>query len=357
MFRDKLKNYKNYEVKEENYKIKLDANENLNPMDEGLKKKILNTLAENVDRICFYPENNSDTLREELAKFYGLNKENFIVGNGSDQLIQIIMQAVCEKNDAILVLNPSFVMYRITAGILDIEVKQVPFNLEWKVDVKDIINIAQEDDRIKAVFLDTPNNPTGILLNKEDISRAAETLKNKILVVDAAYAEFCPCDYVDLVGRHENVIVLKTFSKIGFAGIRCGYAVSSKHIIDNLHKVKPPYNVSFYTQMIAAEVLKNFDLVKPNIQKTVEDREKLKGDFRALGFNVLDGYGNFLSIVGEGLDDIQIFLRSKGIAVRYFTLDKGTGLLRITVGTKEQNEELLKALKEWRGLKDEGQDG
>ncbi|MGB9975713.1 histidinol-phosphate transaminase [Thermovenabulum sp.] len=354
MFRNKLESYKNYEVKEDNWSIKLDANENQFPLDEKLKEQIRKALMENMDNIRFYPENNSDALREELGKFYGLQKKNFIVGNGSDQLIQIIMQAVCEKGEAILILSPSFVMYRITAGLLDIEVLPVPFGANWQIDTDEIINKAR-DSRVKAVFLDTPNNPTGILINRKDISRIAEGIKGKLLVVDAAYSEFSPWDYVDLVEKHENLIVLKTFSKMGFAGIRCGYAVSSENIIDYLHRVKPPYNVSYFTQVTAIEVLRNFDRVKQNIQKTIEEREKLKRKIRDLKFEVIDGYGNFVSLVGKGLEDLQKFLGSKGIAVRYFPFESGfkdgSGLLRITVGTEGQNKELLKALEEWRDRK------
>lgn len=356
MFREKLKTYKNYEVEEKPYKIKLDANENLYPMDENLKSILLSRLSQYIDRISLYPDNNSDPLRNELSNFYNLSRNNFIIGNGSDQLIQVIMQTVCDKGDSILTLKPSFVMYKITAGILDINVEEVPFNESWQVCPEEIVQRAKEKRGVKAVFIDTPNNPTGVVFDKDKISYIADELKDTLIVVDAAYSEFSPYEYIDLVGKHQNILILKTLSKIGFAGIRCGYAVSTEYIIENLLKVKPPYNVSLFTQIIACEVIKNFDLVKKNIEKIIGERERLKVSLRALGYEVLEGYGNFVSIVvGDGR--LKEYLDSKGIAVRFFKLDEGKGILRITVGKEDQNQELLEALKEWRGLCGEGKKG
>lgn len=342
MFRSKLACFSNYSTPVFDCVIKADSNENLLDYPEDLKVLIIDVLKENVKNLCFYPEINSQPLKEALAKFYGLKKENFIIGNGSDQLIQIIIQAACEKDDFIFTLHPCFVMYKITAELFDVNHSFIDITQDWQIDIRKVIEKIKENEKIKVIFIDTPNNPTGIALGYEQVELLIKSFPEKLIVIDNAYGEYCDIDYLDLVTENENVILLKTFSKIGFAGIRCGYAIATPEIIENLHKVKPPYNVNLLTQQVAIKILENYNRLKNNVNIIKSERQKMTKILQEFYF-VLPSYANFISIVDERADDIFEYLKEKKILVKKFNIG-GKKLLRITLGKPNDNDIILENL-------------
>ncbi|WP_039764379.1 histidinol-phosphate transaminase [Caldicellulosiruptor sp. F32] len=342
MFRAKLDSFSNYSTPIFEHLVKADANENLLDYPEDLKVLINYALQEHIKSLCFYPEINSQPLKEELAKFYGLEKENFIIGNGSDQLIQLIIQAACEKDDFIFTLYPSFTMYKITAELFDVNHSFIDITQNWEIDVEKVIKKIGQNDKIKVVFIDTPNNPTGIALEYEKVKLIAESFPERLIVIDNAYGEYCDIDYLDLVLKNKNVILLKTFSKIGFAGIRCGYGIANEKIIENLHKVKPPYNVNTLTQQIAITVLENFNKLKDNIELIKSERLRMTRSLQEFYF-ILPSQANFISIVDEEADSIFDYLKEKKILVKKFNMGNKK-LLRITLGKPKDNDIILENL-------------
>ncbi|ADQ46094.1 histidinol-phosphate aminotransferase [Caldicellulosiruptor kronotskyensis 2002] len=336
MFKKRLENFSNYTTPQIECLVKADANENLLELHEELKDIILDTLKNSIPNLCFYPEINSQPLKEALAKFYNLKSENFIVGNGSDQIIQLIVQACCDQDDHVFFLYPSFTMYRITAELFDVGFCFFDITSQWKIDVEKVIAKISANERIKVIFIDTPNNPTGIAWSAENLKTLVEAFPSKLIVIDNAYGEYSDIDYIEFVRRYNNTIILKTFSKIGFAGIRCGYGIANENIIKNLHKVKPPYNVNVLTQNIAIKVLENFEKLKDNIQLIKDERDRMIQKLKEY-YYVIQSEANFVTVVDEYADRIFEYLVAKKILVKKFEVgDKK--LLRITLGKPQDND-------------------
>ncbi|WAM30494.1 histidinol-phosphate transaminase [Caldicellulosiruptor naganoensis] len=342
MFRSKLQNFSNYSTPVFEYIVKADANENLLDYPEDLEVLITDVLKKNVRNLCFYPEINSQPLKQELAKFYGLKEENFIIGNGSDQIIQLIIQAACDKDDFIFTLYPSFAMYKITAELFDVNHSFLDITQNWEINADEVIEKISQNDKIKVIFIDTPNNPTGVALEYEKLKLIAESFPERLIVIDNAYGEYCDINYLDLALQEKNVILLKTFSKIGFAGIRCGYAIANEKVIENLHKVKPPYNVNILSQQIAISLLRNLDKLKSNIDLIKSERVRMTKCLEDFYF-VLPSQANFISIVDDEIDYIFDYLKSKKILVKKFDIGMKK-LLRITLGKPKDNDIILESL-------------
>jgi len=342
MFKKRLENFSNYTTPQIECLVKADANENLLELPEELKGIILDTLKNSMFDLRFYPEINSQPLKEALARFYSLKSENFIVGNGSDQIIQLIIQACCEENDQVFFLYPSFTMYRITAELFGVGSCFFDITPHWEIDVEKVIDKIRVNERIKVIFIDTPNNPTGIVWSTENLKAVVEAFPSKLVVIDNAYGEYSNIDYIEFARRYNNTIIIKTFSKIGFAGIRCGYGIANENIIKNLHKVKPPYNVNVLTQHIAIKVLENFEKLKNNIQLIKNERDKMIQKLKEYYF-VIRSEANFVTVVDEYADKIFEYLIANKILVKKFEVgDKK--LLRITLGKPQDNDIIIENL-------------
>ncbi|MEZ0535866.1 histidinol-phosphate transaminase [Caldicellulosiruptoraceae bacterium PP1] len=346
MFKEFLKQFKNYEVDYEDYYIKVDANENLLDLPEELAKKIENVIVANLNNIRLYPEINSQTLINKLSQFYNLSYDNFVVGNGSDQLIQIIVQSTSTKNDTVLSLNPSFVMYKISSLLQEANWKGINWEDNWKLPIDEIIDTVNNNNSIKVLFIDTPNNPTGIAFNEDELSYLINKLRDILIVIDGAYSDYFENNYLGLCLKYKNTLLLKTFSKIGFAGIRCGYAIANKNIIEFLNKVKPPYNVNTLTHNIAIEILENFDLLKNNIEIIKNERQKYITKLSEK-YNILDSKSNFIAIINENAHLLYDYLLQNKIKTKLFKLNN-TKLLRITISDSIENDIIIDRLLKWK---------
>ncbi len=198
------------------------------------------------------------------------------------------------------------------------------------------------NERIKVIFIDTPNNPTGIAWSAENLKALVEAFPSKLVVIDNAYGEYSDIDYIEFTKRYNNAIILKTFSKIGFAGIRCGYGIANENIIENLHKVKPPYNVNVLTQNIAIKVLENFEKLKNNIQLIKDERDKMIQKLKEY-YYVIPSEANFVTVVDENADRIFEYLVANKILVKKFEVGSHK-LLRITLGKPQDNDIIIENL-------------
>lgn len=273
-----------------------------------------------------------------------------LLGNGSDECIDLLIRAFCNpKEDNIIICLPTYGMYEVYAHINDVPVKEVPLTAAYQLNLEaleEVINAAT-----KIIFLCSPNNPTGNSLDREDIEMILNNFDG-IVVIDEAYINFSKLrSFATELNDYPNLVVMQTLSKAwGLAALRLGMIFASKEIIDVLNKIKPPYNISQPAQELALKALDNLEDVNAMIKETVNEREVLIKELTALSIvqKVHPTDANFVLVKMEGATEIYSYLKGQGIIVR----NRSNVLLcedslRITVGTPEQNEQLIEALKDY----------
>lgn len=345
--RDDIKDLKEYKENNSPYKIKLDANEGENLFFNNIDDIDLDVLKE----INRYPDSSAKKLRDVIGSYMGVNPDNIIAGNGSSEMIELVMKTFVEKGDKILSFIPTFAMYGIfsqiySAEFIGIEGKEESFSTprdNFSVDMDILIKKAREINP-KLILVCNPNNPTGELISKEDIDKL---LKNTdaLVVLDEAYIEFADGSMVDEIDNYDNLIVLRTLSKaIGLAGIRLGYMISNREVIDWVNKVKAPYSLNSLTQAFAIMAIDKSNLIEEYIKREKIEREKMYNDLKALGLKVYPSSTNFI-LFYSGIENLDQEFQNDGILVRAFGGDLA-GYYRVTIGNEYENREFVKSLKE-----------
>jgi len=293
-----------------------------------------------------YPDPYSVDLRKALSEYLDTEKKNVFVGNGSDEVIDLLIRIFVNPNEAIAVMEPTYGMYRVAAETAGVEVVSYSLDKKFQIDLASLWK--NLNSNIKIIFLCSPNNPTGNLMRIESI-REICTRFSGIVVVDEAYVEFASApSLIKEIRDLKNLIVIRTLSKAwGLAGLRVGYAVANEEIIEYLDKVKPPYNINRVSSALATRALQNKNAMIRMRKTALEERTKLAQELEALGFIVFPSEGNFLLVKYPGISKIAKDLAKKdGLIIRDFgnrpMLDD---CVRITVGTPEQNVLLMNALK------------
>ena len=295
-----------------------------------------------------YPDPHQIKLKDKIAKIKNVPPSQLFLGNGSDEPIDLLIRAFCEPGiDNVLIPQPTYGMYTVSAEINNIEVNALPLTPEFDINLSTLTK--SWNDHTKLIFLCSPNNPTGNLLDPEKI----KTILNQfhgIVVVDEVYIDFANYPgFVQLLNQYPNLVVLQTLSKAwGLAAIRIGMCFASKEIIAILNKIKPPYNISILTQQVALEEL-HFEVRKNRwVAELVAEREQLKEGLSKLKSvqKVYPSDANFLLVKINDAQKVYNMLVQKGIIVR----DRSTVILcedclRITVGTQSENKALLNELK------------
>lgn len=323
--------------------VKLDANENpYGPPPE---------VSEALGTLKFpyvYPDPENRRLRDALAEDSGLESDHILVGCGADELIDLIMRCVLDPGDKIVDCPPTFTMYEFDAAVNGALVIKVPRQSDFSLNVPRIIEVV-EQERPKCIFLTSPNNPDGSIINDEDL---LEILNLPILVVlDEAYIEFSGMkSKMDWVKKYENLIVLRTFSKrAGLAGLRVGYGSFPLSIIKYLWRAKQPYNVSVAAEVSACAALQNPEYLERVKNSLVQERERLYNFLKEVPF--LEPYpscSNFiLCEVTSGKDarKLKENLAEMGVLIRHYDKKELTGYVRISVGKPEHTDALMGCLK------------
>ncbi|SDG49453.1 histidinol-phosphate aminotransferase [Pedobacter terrae] len=341
LVRENIKNLRPYSTARDEFKgqasIFLDANEN----------SYGSPLPANYNR---YPDPLQLDLKDAISKIKGVPIENTFLGNGSDEAIDLLFRAFCNPGkDNVIVLPPTYGMYEVSANINDVEIRKVSLLPNFQLDMEKIAETI--DKNTKLIFICSPNNPTGNSINREDIETILANF-NGIVAVDEAYINYArQKTFIQELTEYANLVVLQTFSKAwGLAALRLGMAFSSTKVIDVLNKIKPPYNINQATQDLAFEALKNIAQVNDWIKESVAERDRLSKALNAINIvkKVYPSDANF--ILTEVTDAVKIYdtLVAQGIIVRdrsKVTLCEGC--LRITVGTKEENDKLLNVLEKF----------
>lgn len=293
-----------------------------------------------------YPDPNCTEIKNELSKMLGVKPENLFIGNGSDEAIMLLFMIFCRKGDTVITLEPTYGMYRVCADTFDIEVNPILLNEDFQIDVEKTLSAITKSTKI--IFACSPNNPTANCLRDTDIFELCEKFKG-IVVVDEAYIEFSDTEsLVKKIEQYPNLIVLRTLSKAwGMAGIRLGYAVAQKEIIEAFNKTKAPYNVNILTQREALKNLKNKIKMEKNKKLILSERERVKKELQTLGIKVYPSDANFLLIKIPTAVKIQKEMQDDGVIVRERSIEPLIpNCLRITIGTKKENDIFLKKFKE-----------
>ena len=337
LIRENIKSLKPYSSAREEFKnsasnlVYLDANEN--PFDTGLNR---------------YPDPQQNLVKAALAKIKNVSREQLLIGNGSDEVLDLIFRVFCEpKVDTVIVLPPTYGMYEVLANTNDVKILNISLLDNYQPNVDEILKA--QNSQTKLLFLCSPNNPTANSFNADKI----ETLIKKftgIVVIDEAYIDFSSQEsWIGRLNEFPNLIVIQTLSKAyGLAGIRLGACYSSTKIISVLNKIKPPYNVNQLTQQTALKALQNSIKTNNEIAIIISERNKLKTDLEEISFimKVYPSDANFLLVKVDNAIVRYNQLVEYGIIVRNRTnLPLCENCLRFTVGTKEENKKLMNTLK------------
>lgn len=311
--------------------VYLDANEN--PMNAPYNR---------------YPDPMQWALKDKIAKLKNVQPEQIMLGNGSDEPIDLVVRIFCEpKVDNIVAIDPSYGMYQVCADVNNVEYRKVLLNEDYTLNAERVL--AACDANTKIVFLCSPNNPTGNLLNHTEMLKIVNGFHG-IVVIDEAYVDFSSqASWLTDLDKYPNIIVLQTFSKAwGLASVRCGMAFASAEIISFFNKVKYPYNINKLTQDFVSEHLDQVERKNEWVNMLLEQRSLLSAELQALPYveKIFPTDSNFLMVKVPDANAMYKYLVDKGIIVRNRnTVSLCLGCLRITVGTKEENEILMGELK------------
>ncbi len=326
--------------------IKLASNENPFGCSPFAKEAIAGLL----DNLAIYPDGASLQLRWELAEFLKIKPEQLIFGNGSDEVVQLITRAYLGEGTNTIMATPTFPQYRSNATIDGAELIEVPL----KDGVHDLDAMAAAiNDQTRVVWVCNPNNPSGTIVTASELEAFLQKVPRNVLVVmDEAYYEYVVAEEypqtVPMLAQYPNLIILRTFSKAyGLAALRIGYGIASAEIIDHLNHVREPFNTSSLAQAAARAALKDQDFVKQCRERNRQGMKQLTDQFDAWGLDYYPSQANFI-LVNLKQDSDQVFqaLLKQGIIVRSGRALGFPGYQRITVGSQEQNEKILDALRE-----------
>lgn len=332
--------------------IKLNTNENPYPPPPAVETAIRDFPA---DRLRLYPDPSSAVLRQTLADYYGLSEQQIFVGNGSDEILAFAFQAFFNRFDpdggqasdygCIVFPDITYSFYPVYARMFDIPFRTVQLDDRFRIDLESLSAPSA------GIILANPNAPTGISVGLDVIEKLAASDRDRLLLVDEAYVDFGAESAVCLLAEYDNILVVQTFSKSrSLAGLRVGFALGAPALIEALQRVRDSFNsytLDSLAQSVAVAVLKSPDWFEKNRARIIATREKCAGDLTGMGFDVLSSDANFLFVRHPEHTGETLFrsLRQEGILVRHFNLPRIENYLRITVGSEDDMNQLINALR------------
>lgn len=340
LVREKVKNLKAYHVENIDCAVKLHANENPFPPPAEL----LATLEGGLQgfKLNRYPDPGCSALRQTIAQRLQVAADKVVVGNGSDEIIQLIMQVFCDAGEKIAFPDPTFAMYAIIAEGLGLHPVPYPLDNRWDFQADSLMEMLEKQNP-KILFFSFPNNPTGNCFNQTEIKKVIERFRG-IVVADEAYYDFSKKSFIQDLGKHNNLIVLRSLSKIGLAGLRVGYGVADTYIIEQINKIRLPYNSNTVSQTISEKVLSNFSPIQKQIDWIIQERGRLIQELSKIkSLTVYPSDSNFI-LFRANQQPSTLFkkLMEKGILIR--DLDshpRMKGCMRVTIGSREENDQFL----------------
>lgn len=337
-----------YHVQPATGMVKLDAMENPYPLPQPLRDEIAGLAAD--APLNRYPDGSAAALKTRLREALAIPGDmEIMLGNGSDEIIQTLALAVARPGATVMSVEPAFVMFRMIATFAGMGYAGVPLRADFSLDVEAAL-AAIARHRPAIVFIAFPNNPTGNLFDADGVSRIIESVPG-VVVVDEAYHAFADASFIDRLARHPNLLLMRTLSKLGLAGLRLGLLIGRPEWLNQLEKLRLPYNVGILTQLIVEKVLQHPDVLQEQARLIKQERTLLYGHLAALhGIEVFPTNANFILFrTGREYEAGKVFeqLKRRGILVK--NLDGSHPLLknclRVTVGTPAENARFLDALR------------
>ena len=344
LVRGNVKSLKAYQVENLDKGIKLHANENPYPPSPELLKRIFQSLEElELNR---YPDPDCRKLKQAIGNKTGALPEQIIIGNGSDELIQYLMQVLCNEGDTIAFPDPTFAMYGITAQCLGLNSVNFPLNDNWDFEAQTALEVLAKN-KARLVFISYPNNPTGNCFSESEIQKLIEQFEG-IVVLDEAYHDFAEKTFLEQMEEHNNLVVLRSLSKIGLAGLRVGYGIFPVELAGQVNKVRLPYNSNTLSQWVATELLNDFTLVQNQIDSIIEERKRLLEELSKMpNIVAYPSNSNFILFQApNGGEKLFDELKNNGTLLRNLNAHpRLKNCLRVTVGTKQENNQFLDQLR------------
>jgi histidinol-phosphate aminotransferase len=318
-------------------KLRLDFNENT----VGCSNKVLEFLREKLDTgmLAMYPE--YVEAREELAAHFRVQPSELVLTNGTDEAIQVLVNTFVEDGDDVLILTPSYAMYRFYCEMAGAHVQEVPYRAQsLAFPTEELLDAISPSTR--AVFISNPNNPTGTAVSLENIERILKRASGAAVLIDEAYYEFCGITALSRLADYPNLFVSRTFSKVyGMAGFRCGCLFSQESNVQYLRKCQSPYSVNILAALAARAAVRDTQYITRYVTEILAARELLYVGLEKLNIPYYESQGNFVLMqLGERSIEIRDRLREVGILVRDRSYELA-GTCRVTVGTREQIREFL----------------
>lgn len=345
--RSDIKNIDAYHVPVSKDMIKLDAMESPFGVPEDLKVEFLKCIEQS--EVNRYPEADPSPLKDTLRSLMDIPEEfGILLGNGSDELIQLLALA-CSKDDLIMSFEPSFVMYELVSKYVNLEYFGVQLDSNFDINLSDALLII-EREKPKIIFIAYPNNPTG---NCFDYDAIIEIIKstNSMVILDEAYYAYSDKSFLSEISNFPNLLVLRTISKIGFAGLRLGLLIGDQETIAQLNKLRLPYNINALTQTSANFLLQDKQRIINNAQIIIEERRRLAHELSLFSkFKVYPSQTNFILVHSEDAHSLHTALKENGILIKGFP--KGSKLsdfIRISVSEPVENNILIDAIRNYYG--------
>lgn len=323
--------------------IKLNTNESPFPPSPKVKEVLSDAV---IDKLNLYSDPELKELRSAIAEQFGVTADMVFCGNGSDDVLAFAIMGFCGAGGKLCCPEISYGFYPVYADLFGVELEQIPLKDDFSIDANDYIN------KNKNIVIANPNAPTGLTLSFDEVEAIVSSNPDNLVIMDEAYMAFCGESCMELVNKYSNLLVVRTFSKShSLAGLRVGFGIASKEIIEDLNKLKysfNPYNINTLSVKAAAAAIADNEYYDDKISRIVKTRELVKSQLKELGFNCTDSKANFIFASSDKISApvLAAELRKKGILIRYFNKAKIDNYLRITVGSAEDMQTLVDSIKE-----------
>lgn len=324
--------------------VKINANENPYPPSP----KAVKALKEyDTEKLRFYPSANVSPLKEAIANYYNVGVENVFVANGSDEVIALAFMSFFNSDKPIIYPDITYSFYPVWCDLLNIKYKNAPLDENFRINLEDY------KESNGGVVIPNPNAPTSLCEGHDFVEKLMEYNKDSVVIIDEAYVDFGGTSSIELTKKYENLLIAGTFSKSrSLAGMRIGYAIGSKTLIDTLKAVKNSYNsytVDSLSIIMGTESINDEEYFKETISKIINTRTRVTDELRSLGFEVLDSKANFIMATHDDYDmkDMFEYLKERKIFIRYFNLPRINKYVRISIGTDSEMDKFLQGVKEF----------
>ena len=345
--RTDIRNINAYHVPSAKNMLKMDAMESPFGVPEELKDEFLEYISHS--EVNRYPDANAKELQATLRSLMDIPKDfGVLLGNGSDELIQLLSLA-CSSGDLIMSFEPSFVMYELVSKFAQLNYHGMPLDENFEIDLKSTL-LAIQSKKPKLIFIAYPNNPTGNSFDY-DVIREIIQSTDALVVLDEAYYAYSEKSFLAEIKNFSNLVVLRTISKIGFAGLRLGLLVGSQETIEQLNKLRLPYNINILTQASANFLLKDRQRIVSNAKIIINERRRLYDELSLIpGLTVYPSQANFLLVKAENAKFLLESLKDSGILIKGFAISTQLeDFVRISVGEVKENNVLLECIKDFYG--------